>query len=79
MPSAPTPTNIRTALDLIHAIMSVPYEWSSDTIDAVAVVLNSIGYDFPDEDESARLYDQYGKGVVAELVAALAPWQPKES
>lgn len=79
MPSAPTPTNIRTALDLIHAVMCVPYDWSSETVEAVAGVLAAIGYTFPDEDESVRIDAEFGEGPVNELVAALAAWQPKES
>ena len=76
VPSAPTPTNIRTALDLVHAVMCVPYDWSPETLDAIAGVLASVGYSFPDEDESAALDRSHGQGVVSELVAALAPWQP---
>lgn len=76
MPSAPTTTNIRTALDLVHAVMCVPYDWSPDTLDAIAAVLASVGYTFPTEEESAVLDASHGNSPVHELVAALAEWQP---
>jgi hypothetical protein len=55
----------REALDMIHAVMSFPFEWDSGTIEVVADVMTSRGYTFPTEEAVDALYEKYGDGLSA--------------
>lgn len=58
----------RNVVDRIHEAMAWPFQWSADTPEAVADILTSVGYTFPDEgvfdDDEEPDFDQ------------LAPWRP---
>lgn len=53
----------REVLDAIHAAMSYPFEWSSDTPDAVAEILLDAGYVWPDEDKMRKFEDEDGRDI----------------
>jgi hypothetical protein len=55
----------REALDMIHHVMSFPFEWDSGTIEAVADVMTSRGYTFPTEEAVDALEEKYGDGLYA--------------
>lgn len=72
----------REALDMIHAVMSFPFEWSPDTIEQVADVMTSRGYKFPTEEEVEALEEKYGDGLYPDNATTarkfFGKWHPKE-
>lgn len=56
------------ALVRIHQAMSVPFDWSADTPEAVADVITSLGFKFPEENEVFEMEEAVGRGVITETM-----------
>ena len=61
---------LRSVLDNIHAVMAIPFQWSSSTPEAVSRILEREGYTYPDEDDPLVAGEDDPEGV------DLTPWQP---
>lgn len=70
----------RAALNTIHAVMCVPFDWSPNTLDDVASVLGRLGYTWPTEEHVDALIAEHGDnnwiGPDGVPIAALSPWHP---
>lgn len=68
---------LRALLDDIHRAMVFPFDWSSDTPDAVASILAAEGYTWPSEERSNALEDyQYDPKRSAQLERVLERYRP---
>lgn len=68
-----TDAQARDALDLIHARMCFPWEWSSDTPEAVWEVLERAGYGMPEEHEVDALAERFDYEIP---IDEFAQWRP---
>lgn len=47
-------------LDEIWEVMQMPFDWSPDTLDAIALVMQRAGYKQVDEDTMRPIEERYG-------------------
>jgi hypothetical protein len=70
----------QAALNTIHALMCVPFDWSPNTLDDVALVLGRLGYTWPTEEQVDALIEQHDDnnwiGPDGVPIKALSPWRP---
>lgn len=67
----------RQALDEIHRVMTIPFDWSADTLDRIGEIMWDAGYRWVPESRVDEWVDE-GYDASTLPVGLLAAWQPKD-